>query len=431
MPAASDHMISILDPNIEIDDEADPDYEAADLMDLVDREELRYVNISRKEMDDLFNELSKIMDDPNEMTNGQSLGDTEFMADRAASALNTPTKDLDHSIGSPISSAATFDPQSMSTPLVMRGHMPGCDSTINETLVDSTVTDAASTIQWPINPVTFSPVKEGSPIVLYQAIQGGNLIPIVVTMSTMPISTAAIATTEPAPLPSLTNESLQCLNRQMAAGKPTNTHRTITQRSNDVEYLQQLDPNSIVKPTFPDHAVGFTEHQKQLLEQQLRMHVQLATQGYLQAYGHPMLYPKAPVFRGYLVRKNDESHATQQKQTYFPIIFQDELHHIISASPTQIIRIANLPWATSLATEWEAELSMSSEANTELVAFIQGQWTKCQRGRQQQKVIQMQFPDRIMQKIIDSKVFIYSTLLPLLPFFDKQYKVKNLTIAEE
>lgn len=48
-------------------------------------------------------------------------------------------------------------------------------------------------------------------------------------------------------------------------------------------------------------ARGFTSDQLLILEQQLRMHVQLATQNFMQTYGHPEHYAHACKFRRFLV----------------------------------------------------------------------------------------------------------------------------------
>lgn len=65
--------------------------------------------------------------------------------------------------------------------------------------------------------------------------------------------------------------------------------------------LKQLDPNTIHPVTFPGDAVGFTPKQKAIFDQQCRMHVQLATQGFLQVFAHPNFYNRQKIFKDYLV----------------------------------------------------------------------------------------------------------------------------------
>lgn len=52
-----------------------------------------------------------------------------------------------------------------------------------------------------------------------------------------------------------------------------------------------------------ENQLGFTDYQRELLNQQLRQHVQLATQCFIQVYGHPEydLWKKANTYKQYLV----------------------------------------------------------------------------------------------------------------------------------
>lgn len=58
--------------------------------------------------------------------------------------------------------------------------------------------------------------------------------------------------------------------------------------------------------TFSPNAFGFTDAQRLVLERQLRIHVQLSTQSYLQTYGHPRLYHWASQFKRNLVSENSQ-----------------------------------------------------------------------------------------------------------------------------
>lgn len=52
---------------------------------------------------------------------------------------------------------------------------------------------------------------------------------------------------------------------------------------------------------YPVDERGFTPEQRQILDAQLRKHVQLATQSYVQTYGHPELYTEAYRVKRFLV----------------------------------------------------------------------------------------------------------------------------------
>lgn len=299
-----------IDPTVEIDDDADPDYVAADLVDLVDPEELRNVNISRKEYEELFNEFSQIVD----TIDWQPFGNARLVNGDSTSTLNTPTKELEEPMRSPERTAIHFDPQTMSTPLPVACSQASVNttsmgyecSTIVEAdqtvIMESAGPSLVNALQWPINAVTFSPMKEPSPVVMlpYAAFQGGNVIPFVVTLPTMPTKSPALS--GKAPL-------LNVIQPPPVSTAPINSKSTAklkritAQRFDDEEYLRHWDLNvhSIAPMTFAANAVGFSADQRALLDQQMRMHTQLAVQGFVQTYGHPMLHSKESVYRGFLV----------------------------------------------------------------------------------------------------------------------------------
>lgn len=70
------------------------------------------------------------------------------------------------------------------------------------------------------------------------------------------------------------------------------------------------------------------------------------------------------------------------------------------------VKIANLPHALRLTDEWETDLSVSSAENTAYIADLSEINTNsCGK-----------FPDLVVNKILNSKVFIYPSLLPRIPF---------------
>lgn len=60
---------------------------------------------------------------------------------------------------------------------------------------------------------------------------------------------------------------------------------------------------SFSKYFYPIDERGFTPEQRQILDNQLRKHVQLASQSYIQTYGHPELYTEAYRIKRFLVKK--------------------------------------------------------------------------------------------------------------------------------
>lgn len=70
---------------------------------------------------------------------------------------------------------------------------------------------------------------------------------------------------------------------------------------------------------------GFTLQQLAILNQQLRMHVQLSTQTFLQTYGHPALWKKADVPKNYMVNLEKKKNRLTiiQKNLKYSQIFID------------------------------------------------------------------------------------------------------------
>lgn len=79
------------------------------------------------------------------------------------------------------------------------------------------------------------------------------------------------------------------------------------------------------------------------------------------------------------------------------------------------VKIANLPHALKLMDEWEAELSVTSAENTAYIAHLLEDVTSQARKT---------FPDLMVNKILNSKVFIYPRLLPHVPFFSESTNPK-------
>lgn len=65
--------------------------------------------------------------------------------------------------------------------------------------------------------------------------------------------------------------------------------------------LENIDPNETSSSPQLSSEFGFTSFQRDLLDQQLRMHVQLSAQNFMQTYGHPKFYPYANRFQKFTV----------------------------------------------------------------------------------------------------------------------------------
>lgn len=111
---------------------------------------------------------------------------------------------------------------------------------------------------------------------------------------------------------------------------------------------------------------------------------------------------------------------------------QTEMKSLIQNSKTRAIHITTIDWALDLVNDWENELFVDSKENDELVAFVTNEMERFRSERNHHnKVYQMKFPERLMLKICNSKVFMYTELLPKVPFNDEQLKINHFIPAEE
>lgn len=153
------------------------------------------------------------------------------------------------------------------------------------------------------------------------------------------------------------------------------------------------------------------------------MHVQLATQSFMQTYGHTEHYAHACKFKRFLVNFK------------FPMTFRNRigLNIFLSALQTdlreinQCKRVCNLNSALALVAEWENELSAVSAENTELIRHIQTEIDKLRANSR----YEMRFHERWLKKVCHSPVFIYPTLLPRIPFRFDTKKVSEYLPSED
>lgn len=117
------------------------------------------------------------------------------------------------------------------------------------------------------------------------------------------------------------------------------------------ESLKQAQVNQISSTT-PDaeladkNAGGFSNYQYDLLQQQMRIHVQMLTQTYVQTYCHPTLWK--------LAKKPKEMLMELQAK----------------AETNSNFKAWNLDKAISLIEKWQQELDVDTEENKQLMAFM-------------------------------------------------------------
>ncbi|KAF9794850.1 hypothetical protein SFRURICE_015129 [Spodoptera frugiperda] len=126
----------------------------------------------------------------------------------------------------------------------------------------------------------------------------------------------------------------------------------------------------------------FLPEQVQILQQQLRQHVQLATSSFLQLYVHPIHWGFAAKYREYL----------------------ETFSKMVDSNPKSVADVCNLKPALELVNTWQATI------------FIQKQ---CDRTRQRglnKKLYVGEFHETFLKVVANSPVFLYPYLLPAMPF---------------
>ncbi|XP_053966533.1 uncharacterized protein LOC128868456 [Anastrepha ludens] len=174
------------------------------------------------------------------------------------------------------------------------------------------------------------------------------------------------------------------------------------------EYISKFENlrNLPSKPTqveeLPSNAVGFTKFQHNILQQQLRIHVQMLTQTFIQSYSHPNYWKLAPKARGMLEEMEQKA--------------------LDDAS----FRAWNLKPALKLIRQWEEELNKDTLENKEMMEFIH---TEIDHTKSNCRQIP-RFPPRIMDLILNSKVFMYPQYLPRIPFTTSHCSYEVFSPAE-
>ncbi|XP_035435793.2 uncharacterized protein LOC118266438 [Spodoptera frugiperda] len=327
----------------EDDDETDPEYNVAADPDAQDEDEealgQSIIKISKKELNDLITELFNVMPEPT--------GDEVLLADTLGNTVFT-----DHSQGAvsgrwegkqePHSDDESTDRQKLSDKITFE-KKKYCKVSIGKREPMQSET-GDKTNQRPIN---IAPKPAGVP-------------------------TASLDTTiEEVEIPILSASAPLLLKKNVKTVQRT-------------EVIQiQIQPGECFLP-----------EQVQILQQQLRQHVQLATSSFLQLYVHPIHWGFAAKYREYL----------------------ETFSKMVDSNPKSVADVCNLKPALELVNTWQATMSENTPENRAMIEFIQKQ---CDRTRQRglnKKLYVGEFHETFLKVVANSPVFLYPYLLPAMPF---------------
>lgn len=336
----------------------DPEYVAAEGVP-VDAEELRDVNISKKELTDLVSELFAGL-----LQEGVSLDSIEletphkFLSEAQSlvvdgnanpDPIEQVTRQIDFDAQPKLTGTAeanmslstnagldSFHPNVMSTPSTMGNFVPVpiAETSVNNSQVDGcTVVNISGEILNQNMPELIAVPLPGQP----NCFQLAKVVP---------------PDQAPAELEYLSAQQPQSVN---ATQEPYDTNfscKYVSIRKHiHSEYENQFESLRHVKPTPPappTNVRGFTQDQHDLLQQQLRIHTQMLTQSFLQTYSHPLLFSMAEKPKEMLIE-------LQQK-----------------ATKDASFNCWNLNGAIELIKKWEHDLSSDEyqEENQKMMKFI-------------------------------------------------------------
>ncbi|XP_018333346.1 uncharacterized protein LOC108742578 [Agrilus planipennis] len=131
-----------------------------------------------------------------------------------------------------------------------------------------------------------------------------------------------------------------------------------------------------------------------LLQQQMRQHVQMLTQNFLLTYQHPEFCEMAVDFKEKLLN----------------------LKYLSKSHPNSNFNAANLEAAIELISDWEKKFVKDCEEGRQIVRHFSRVIQESIDRRRGTSVYIYTFPPSILETISKSKVFIYPSLLPCIPF---------------
>ncbi|XP_075169020.1 gon-4 like protein muscle wasted [Haematobia irritans] len=140
-----------------------------------------------------------------------------------------------------------------------------------------------------------------------------------------------------------------------------------------------------------DNLKGFSKYQYDLFQQQLRIHVQTLTQTFVQTYCHPELWRLAKKPKDMLLELQTKSKHNAN------------------------FKIWNLEKAVELVNEWQHELNQDTEENKELMQYLNREVELTNHNTRQIP----RFHPRMLECFLNSDVFMYPEYLPRMPFSSK------------
>ncbi|XP_063709200.1 uncharacterized protein LOC134837743 [Culicoides brevitarsis] len=430
-------------PNADDDDPNDPEFQPAEVVPL-DKEELANVAISKTEYNTLVKELMEIVDtmdasifdqtvvenpqpppaskeverkirSPRSIRKKTSNGLNESAESQKHQDLHTPTPLDDSQI--------TFVPNLMSTinqsTIV---EVQGDTSIFNETVISTETTKSAIvdtksminlSIQNPVNGDQWISLDRFN-LLSYATLQDGvyYLPPTQKIMIEVPTDQLLKSMSPQADTKIILSDSIQSgsfnnsaiqVNESSLIESPSLVDDTNSTKYGKIRPLKQYEMLDFSPPTQiseKNETFGFTMEQKEILDQQLRMHAQLATQNFLQTYSHPQYWQDADVYSNFLGELESCTRWSEQH--------------------------AAVQGAINLCQEWKKDVD--GPAGKFVVDWFYKEWDLEKQGKEVvNKWYRPQLCPKIMEMMISHPVFAFPKLLPEIAFKSDYNTEKNKT----
>ncbi|XP_058822875.1 uncharacterized protein LOC131684212 [Topomyia yanbarensis] len=405
-----------LPTNAEDDDDTDPEYVAAGKIP-IDREELREVKVSRKELNELVSELLECGLNDESFLDGNIFNTTPIANEDGSTQQRCQKTPTDQKNGEQFdqnymqSTKASIAEQQIDQIVQINDtECPPSNALSNSSappIISEIIPSMGATCQSPAyanNTLSGGISSSSQPMILL------NKIPAPNATSGLIYATAQPTLINRIPNVQQTSTQANLNNRQFFIQlstidhssyrkyyKPSSTVPTtpVEQRGLEEPTKRRYRYNHNLVPVdvnIDEGQTGFNDFQLQLFQQQLRKHVQFAAQNFLQSYAHPMFWKLADIFKKMIL----------------------ELREGSVTNP--LMKAWNLDAAVECCLSWESGLQQQTDENNELIQFLLEETDKANKAKQEAKYYQNHFHPKMMEKVVTNQAFMYPKLLPYIPF---------------
>lgn len=163
------------------------------------------------------------------------------------------------------------------------------------------------------------------------------------------------------------------------------------EKLSEFEYLEAEPPPTEV--TFESQLSGFTPEQRNIYEQQMRIHAQLLSQHYIQVYSNPKWWERS---------KSVKENLAELKTAVNPMISPHTAAHVDEC--------------LKLCDDWENQLEENNDRNKKYAEYLYQEHDLDVIAFEDRLSFKGRFHPRLMEHMLSSKAIIYTKLLPTIPF---------------